>query len=217
MAVASRGRIYARASLGFCTFCFHNLHTKGSFGRIFDEKMRSFAMLYGADISRKKRRVFQNVLKYVRKVRAMNWNRESCKDFCEGCESKNTKIAVMCVCVRAWEHHFKICWFTTLLSCSLGVEDKQRSFVFISSSDSKKTSDVSWKTWEIFPKTLEFFSKTWEVFGANLWQFLLVFPRCGNVCGNVCGSRNGASWLVEGLMKSYEGLAKGYNLRAGGK
>ena len=29
-------------------------------------------MLYGADISRKKRRVFQDVLKYVRKVRAMN-------------------------------------------------------------------------------------------------------------------------------------------------
>ena len=40
--------------------------------RIFDEKMRSFAMLYGVDISRKKRRDFQNVLKYVRKVRAMN-------------------------------------------------------------------------------------------------------------------------------------------------
>ena len=63
---------YTRASLGFCTFCFHNLHTKGSWGGIFDEKMKSFAMLYGADISRKKRRVFQNVLKYVRKVRATN-------------------------------------------------------------------------------------------------------------------------------------------------
>ena len=181
-------------------------------------------MLYGADISMKKRRVFQNVLKYVRKVRAMNWNRESCKGFCEGCESKNTKIAVMRVGVRAWEPHFKICWFTTLLSCSLGVKDKQRSFVFISSSESKKRPTFLekrgrffQKRGSFFPKRGKFFSKTWEVFGANLWQFLLVFPRCGNVCGNVCGSRNGASWLVEGLMKSYEGLAKGYNLRAGGK
>ena len=47
-------------------------HQGEFFGGIFDEKMRSFAMLYGADISRKKRRVFQDVLKYVRKVRAMN-------------------------------------------------------------------------------------------------------------------------------------------------
>ena len=133
--------------------------------------MRSFAMLYGADISRKKRRVFHDMLKYVRKVRAMNWNIESYKDFCEGCESKNTKIAVMCVGVRAWEHHFKICWFTTLLSCFLGVEDKQRSFLFISSSESKKN------VWR--------FLKNVGSFWAHLRHFLLISPRCGNVCGSV--------------------------------
>ena len=192
MAVASRGRIYARASLRFCTFCFHNLHTKGSFGRIFDEKMKSFAMLYGTDISRKKRGVFQNVLKYVRKVRAMNWNIESYKDFCEGCESKNTKIAVMCVGVRAWEHHFKICWFTTLLSCFLGVEDKQRSFLFISSSESKKNVWRFLKNVGDFSKNVGDFSKNVGVFfqnvgsfWAHLRHFLLISPRCGNVCGSV--------------------------------
>ena len=177
--------------------------------RIFDEKMRSFAMLYGVDISRKKRRDFQNVLKYVRKVRAMNWNRESCNDFCEGCESKNTKIAVMCVGVRARGYRFKICWFTTLLSCFLGVEDKQRSFLFISSSESKKCPTFLEKRGSFFPKRGKFLgaSPTFSAHFSKVWQ--RVWQRCG--------SRNGALWLVEGLMKSYEGLAKGYNLRAVGK
>ena len=56
----------------FALFAFTTFTPRRVFGGIFDEKMRSFAMLYGADISRKKRRVFQDVLKYVRKVRAMN-------------------------------------------------------------------------------------------------------------------------------------------------
>ena len=56
----------------FTLFAFTTFTPRGVLGSIFDEKMRSFAMLYGADISRKKRRVFQDVLKYVRKVRAMN-------------------------------------------------------------------------------------------------------------------------------------------------
>ena len=149
-------------------------------------------MLYGADISRKKRRVFHDMLKYVRKVRAMNWNIESYKGFCEGCESKNTKIAVMCVGVRAWEHHFKICWFTTLLSCFLGVEDKQRSFLFISSSESKKNVWRFLKNVGDFSKNVGDFSKNVGVFfqnvgsfWAHLRHFLLISPRCGNVCGSV--------------------------------
>ena len=184
--------------------------------RIFDEKMRSFAMLYGVDISRKKRRDFQNVLKYVRKVRAMNWNRESCNDFCEGCESKNTKIAVMRVGVRARGYRFKICWFTTLLSCFLGVEDKQRSFVFISSSESKKRPTFLEKRGRFFQKRWSFFPKRGKFLGASP-TFSAHFFKVWQRVWQRCGSRNGASWLVEGLMKSYEGLAKGYNLRAAGK
>ena len=212
MAVALRGRIYARASLGFCTFCFHNLHTRESFGSIFDEKMRSFAMLYGADISRKKRRVFQDVLKYVRKVRAMNWNRESCKDFCESCESKNTKIAVMCVGVRAWEYRFKICWFTTLLSCFLGVETSSAASFSSLRARAKKRPTFLEKRGRFFQKRGRFFSKRGKFLGASPTvsaYFSKVWQRCG--------SRNGALRLFEGLMKSYEGLAKGYNLRAAGK
>ena len=132
-------------------------------------------MLYGADISMKKRRVFQNVLKYVRKVRAMNWNRESCKGFCEGCESKNTKIAVMRVGVRAWEPHFKICWFTTLLSCFLGVKDKQRSFVFISSSESKKRPTFLEKRGRFFQKRWSFFPKRGKFLGRISDNFCLFF------------------------------------------
>ena len=57
---------------GILHFLLSQPSHQGEFWGIFDEKMRSFAMLYGADISRQKRGVFQNVLKYVRKVRAMN-------------------------------------------------------------------------------------------------------------------------------------------------
>ena len=149
-------------------------------------------MLYGAGISRKKRRVFQNVLKYVRKVRAMNWNIESCKDFCEGCESKNTKIAVMCVCVRAWEHHFKICWYTTLLSCSLGVEDKQRSFVFISWSESKKRPTFLEKCGRFSKFSRTFLEKRWSFFPKH-WTFL------GRISDNFCLFFQGVATCVAAL------------------
>ena len=132
-------------------------------------------MLYGADISRKKRRVFQNVLKYVRKVRAMNWNRESCKDFCEGCESKNTKIAVMHVSVRAWEYHFKIRWYTTLLSCFLGVETSSAASFSSLRARAKKRPTFLEKRGRFFQKRWSFFPKRGKFLGQISDNFCLFF------------------------------------------
>ena len=39
-------------------------------------------------------------------------------------------------------------------------------------SGSKKTLEISQKTWEFFPKTLEIFQKTWDVFPEPWESFL---------------------------------------------
>ncbi len=63
-----------------------------------------------------------------------------------------------------------------------------------------------------YEKRRKFFQKRGKFLGASP-TFLLLFPRCDSLCG----LRNEALWLFEGLMKPYEALAKGYNLRVGGK
>ena len=97
---------------------------------------------------------------------------------CDRCDSKKHKTPVY-IRARERERHFKICWFTTFLSCFLGVEDKQCSFVFIPSMKLRKTSDVFqifsdvlWKTSEIFPKTWEVFRRISDIFApfSKVWQ-----------------------------------------------
>ena len=65
------------------------------------------------------------------------------------------------------------------------MEDKQRSFLFISSSESKKNVGRFLKNVGDFSKNVGVFFQNVGSFWGLLRHFLLIFPRCGNVCGSV--------------------------------
>mgnify|MGYP003089325717 CR=1 FL=1 len=88
-------------SLQTCTFCFHNLHAKRHYSslsflmlRFFQCSMcaflRAFLGLFSPSWDEKQFRVLKNVRKKC--VSPCGWG--SCKEICEGCESKKCKISV---------------------------------------------------------------------------------------------------------------------------
>ena len=101
------------------------------------------------------------MLKYVRKkcVSPCGWG--SCKDICEGCESKKCKIPVGARTRTREKGVFRFIYRPLLAvvgGCCHTSMEKDRLV------DLKFISDVWQKTWEIFQKTWEIFRKTWEFF-----------------------------------------------------